>query len=44
MSELLSLQLLDEQNVESTNERGSWMSMWCSGDNSGISVACGPTK
>lgn len=43
MSELLSLQALDGQDAEATDERGSWLSMWCSGDNSGISVACGPT-
>lgn len=42
MSELLSLQALDRQADNSADERGSWMSMWCSEDNSGISVACGP--
>lgn len=43
MSDLLALQALEGQDVESMEERGSWLSMWCSGDNSGISVACGPT-
>lgn len=40
MDELLSLQAFDVQ-ADTLPERGSSASMWCNGDNSGISLWCG---
>ncbi len=39
MNELLTLQTL-EVPKESAPERGSWTSLLCSGDNSGLSLWC----
>lgn len=42
MNALLSLQGLAGDTGSEVTPLGSGLSMWCHGDNSGISISCGP--
>lgn len=42
MNALLSLQGLPGDSGPDVGLLGSGLSMWCHGDNSGISISCGP--
>ncbi|AZS41360.1 hypothetical protein CVS54_02709 [Microbacterium oxydans] len=42
MSALRSLQGLSNESGPEVGVFGSGISMWCDGDNSGISISCGP--
>ncbi|KJL17374.1 hypothetical protein RL72_03619 [Microbacterium azadirachtae] len=42
MSALLSLQGLSNESEPEAGLFGSGISIWCDGNNSGISISCGP--